>query len=124
MPKTSAKPVLHTITRCFISAVLLQYSGCPDEAKYKVSNIAECAPPFRIPDRTHSLHTHTHTHTSNFTRCCIYLYLQAKTLEYLILIAGDTIFPKLPKTINYILKKHATQYCSKSTFHGGGKDGF
>jgi len=63
---------------------------------------------------------------SYYTRCYIYLYLPAKTLENLFFIAGKTpFFPKLPKTINYILKKHATHYCRRSTaFHGGTKDSF
>jgi len=53
MPKTSAKLVLHPISMCFIQfQLLLQYCGCNDEVKYKVSNIAECAPPFRISVRT------------------------------------------------------------------------
>jgi hypothetical protein len=45
MPKTHAKFVLLPITVCFIQfQLLLQCCGCHDEAKYKVSNTAECAP--------------------------------------------------------------------------------
>lgn len=119
MPKKRTKFVLHPITMCFIQVqLLLQYCGCHDEAKYKVSNTAECAPRFRISVRTCSLY--------QISQDAIFICTCQQKPQNLFFMAGKTpFFPKLPKIINYILKKRVTCYCRRSTsFHGEQKDGF